>query len=118
MRSAVSLGADWRPFSELMERVERKTDIDDLRSYHTVGVRWYGEGPFVRERLDGSEIAQKRQGVIRTGDVVYNKLFAWKGSFAVADDSVDGMLISNEFPTYRLRSEGVHPAYLQHCFRS
>jgi type I restriction enzyme, S subunit len=46
-------------------------------------VRWYGKGAFVRERLPGLEIARKQQWVIKAGDVVYNKLFAWKGAEAV-----------------------------------
>jgi type I restriction enzyme, S subunit len=48
-------------FDEIFERVERKFFIDDSEQYKCVGVRWYGMGAFVRERLLGAEISRKQQ---------------------------------------------------------
>lgn len=105
-------------FARIMRRVERKVMIDDEVEYATVGVRWYGNGGFVRERIVGANIARKQQWVIRAGDIVYNKLFAWKGSFAVAGDEVDGHLVSDKFPTYELDATKVDPEYLAYYFRT
>jgi type I restriction enzyme, S subunit len=109
----------WRVvrFDSIMRRVERKIMVDDEAEYATVGVRWYGKGAFIRERLLGADIARKQQWVIRAGDVVYNKLFAWKGSFAVASAEVDGDLVSDKFPTYALDPAQVDAAYLNYFFR-
>jgi type I restriction enzyme, S subunit len=92
--------------------------IDDANEYATVGVRWYGKGAFVRERLLGADIAAKQQSTLKAGDVVYNKLFAWKGSFAVADDAVDGHLVSGEFPIYELDRDRLDPRYLSYFFQT
>jgi type I restriction enzyme S subunit len=110
----------WRRvrFDEICERVERKLAIDDGREYCTVGVRWYGKGAFIRDRLVGADIARKQQWVIRAGDVVYNKLFAWKGAFAIADESVDGHIVSDKFPTYRINTDVVDPELLSYFFRT
>jgi len=105
-------------FDEFLRRVERKITVDDGSEYSTVGVRWYGNGAYLRDRLLGADIARKQQWVIRTGDVVYNKLFAWKGSFAIADDVVDGHLVSDKFPTYTLDEALVDPALLSYYFRT
>ena len=105
-------------FGDVLRRIERKVAIDDAHEYATVGVRWYGRGAFVRERLLGADIAAKQQAVIKAGDVVYNKLFAWKGSFAVADDMVDGHLVSAEFPTYQLDHARLDPRYLSYFFQT
>jgi type I restriction enzyme S subunit len=105
-------------FGDVLTRIERKVTIDDTKEYATVGVRWYGKGAFVRERLLGGDIAAKQQAVIKAGDVVYNKLFAWKGSFAVADETVDGQLVSGEFPTYELDRARVDPTYLAYFFQT
>jgi type I restriction enzyme, S subunit len=72
---------------------------------------------FVRDRVLGDDIARKQQWIIRTGDVVYNKLFAWKGAFAVGDETVDGHVVSDEFPTYALDNGRVDRRYLPHYFR-
>lgn len=114
------LPAGWRiaRFDEFMSRVERKVLLDDSYTYKCAGVRWYGLGAFVRETLQGIGITRKQQWVLRSGDVVYNKLFAWKGSFAIADSSVDGCLVSDKFPTYTLDEEQVCPSYLAYYFRT
>jgi type I restriction enzyme S subunit len=110
----------WIPtrFDEILERVDRKFMIDDATEYSRVGVRWYGNGAFIRDRALGDDIGRKQQWIIRAGDVVYNKLFAWKGAFAVADDSVDGHLVSDKFPTYALDTAKVDSRYLAHYFRT
>jgi type I restriction enzyme S subunit len=110
---------DWRcaKFDELMERIDRRFLIDDSQEYPLVGVRWYGMGAFVRERRAGVSIRRKQQWVLRAGDVVYNKLFAWKGAFALADTSVDGCLVSDKFPTYAIKRDIVEPRYLELYFR-
>jgi type I restriction enzyme, S subunit len=105
-------------FDGILQRINRKTFLDDSSSYNCVGVRWYGNGAFVRERLIGLEISRKQQWIIRSGDVVYNKLFAWKGAFAVADETVDGCIVSDKFPTYELNRSLVDPKYLQYYFRT
>src|SRR4051794_9009271 len=89
-------------FESIMKGVERRVTLDDSLTYECVGVSWYGEGAFVRERLMGANISRNGQLIIRAGEVVYNKLFAWKGAFAIADESVDGRIVSDKFPTYEL----------------
>ena len=105
-------------FDKILSRVDRRLEIDDVRDYDCVGVRLYGRGAFVRERLAGSEIKRKQQWVIRSDDVVYNKLFAWKGTFAIAQDVVDGCIVSDNFPTYRADQDLVDTSYLKWFFRT
>lgn len=105
-------------FDEILQRVERKVTLDDEVEYATVGVRWYGNGAFVRERLLGADIARKQQWIIHSGDVVYNKLFAWKGAFAIASNAVDGDLVSDKFPTYAVDTSRVDARFLAYYFRT
>ncbi len=103
-------------FDQVMQRIcDRSIAIDDSETYSCVGVRWYGNGAFVRERLIGLDIARKQQWVVRRGDVVYNKLFAWKGAFALADSDVDGCIVSDKFPLYRIDGNLLCAKYLE-CF--
>lgn len=113
------LPKSWRiaRFDEFLRRIERKVILDDSAYYNCVGVRWYGLGAFVRERLLGMDISRKQQWIIKTGDVVYNKLFAWKGAFAIANSSVDGHIVSDKFPTYEVDLAEVDPRFLGYYFR-
>jgi type I restriction enzyme S subunit len=105
-------------FDYLLRRVERKILVDDEITYDCVGVRWYGHGAFIREKELGMNIARKQQWVINSGDVVYNKLFAWKGAFAIADNVTDGCIVSDKFPTYRIDQDLVEPKFLQFYFQT
>jgi len=81
-----------------------------------VGVKWYGAGPFHREHKSAINIIKKSHFLIRTGDVIYNKLFAWKGSFGIVSPALDGMYVSDKFPTYSLDRTKVDENYLKLYF--
>jgi type I restriction enzyme S subunit len=82
-----------------------------------LGVRWYGEGLFVREELHGYEIAASKVHVVRQGDFVYNRLFAWKGSFAIVGREVDGFHVSNEFPCFIIDQSRIDQRWLLSWFK-
>lgn len=107
-----------RRLGELIKRVERPEAVDPERTYSLLGVRWYGEGLFVRERKDGRDVSASRVYRLSAGDFVYNRLFAWKGSFALASVEFDGCHVSNEFPTFAVDASHLHPTYLMAVVRS
>lgn len=100
--------------SDVLEPVTRRERPAAESVYPMQGVKWYGEGLFTRELRAGSEL---RGAVFRIepGDLVYNRLFAWKQSFALA--TVVGWA-SNEFPTFRVRTDRVRPRVLLAAFLS
>ena len=83
-----------------------------------VGMRLYGKGPFHRELKPALRIAKKSHFVLKSGDVIYNKLFAWKGTFGLVPSELDGMFVSDKFPTYELDRNQVDERFLYwyfHC---
>ncbi len=104
---------------DLVEEVTRYVDLVDDQEYACAGVRLHGLGVFIRERKLGVEILKKHvQHAVSAGDIVYSTLFAGKGAFAVADHSVEGAILSEKFPTFRLKDQRIHPDYLGWLFRS
>ena len=92
----------------MLEPVTRREQPTAETVYPMQGVKWYGEGLFTRELRAGSELPGPVFR-IETGDLVYNRLFAWKQSFALA--TAVGWA-SNEFPTFRVRTDRVRPRVL------
>jgi type I restriction enzyme, S subunit len=89
------------PLADVLERVSRPVALQTETEYTPLGVRWYGEGVFQKEKQLGSKIAAKTLYQVEPGDVVYSRLFPWKGSFGVVDAAHAAGVVSNEFPTYR-----------------
>ena len=101
---------------KLLRPIERPELVDPSRMYRLLGVRWYGEGLFEKESKMGQEIQALRLFRVQEGDFVYNRLFAWKGSFAVADKKVDGCYVSNEFPCFKVNEELLDVRFLRWWF--
>ena len=78
---------------ELLRPVERPETVDASREYRLLGTHWYGKGLFIKDIKLGQEIKAARLFRVHRGDFVYNRLFAWKGSFAVAGYDVDGCYV-------------------------
>jgi len=103
--------------AEVLQQIERAETIDVSRVYRLLGVRWYGQGLFVREEKIGADIAANRVYSVHPGDFVYNRLFAWKGSFAVAGPESSGAYVSNEFPCFVADTTRLEPHFLLWFFR-
>ncbi len=94
---------------DLVQPVSRLCQVAPDQSYRMQGVRWYGAGLFTREIRKGTELAAETVYAVEPGDLVYNRLFAWKRSFAIAED--EGY-VSNEFPVFAINEGRVHPRVL------
>lgn len=104
-------------FGQVMRPNSRPYLLGPDEDANLVGMRLYGGGPFHRELKPAMQIAKKSHFVVRSGDVIYNKLFAWKGAFGIVPHALDGMFVSDKFPTYELDRSKVEPGFLHWYFR-
>ena len=106
-------------FGDIVREQSRLVELVYDKEYACGGVRLNGKGVFIREFKLGSDIKKKLvQHVVKEGDIVYSTLFAKAGAFAIADDKVDGIILSEKFPTFTLESDLVSSEYLKWFFRS
>jgi len=107
------LQRDWLgetvPVGDLVTLVTRSEAVAPDATYDLSGVKWYGQGLFVRETKSGRELSASTVRRVEPGDLVYNRLFAWKQSFALATEPG---WVSNEFPTFRIDADRVTPRVL------
>ncbi len=100
-------------FSDVLQPVRRAERLSPDTIYRTVGVKWYAEGLFHRDPLPGRDIKAKELYRLTVGDLVYNRLFAWKGSFAIAEYEHDGCYVSGEFPCFVIDKAKAHPKFIR-----
>jgi hypothetical protein len=84
----------------LVRQVVTRIKIDPDKEYKMAGVKWYGEGVFHRETVRGDEMSASHVTPLVPGALIYNRLFAWKASFAVVPWEFDDCYVSNEFPQF------------------
>ena len=108
------MGRRWNcvPIAQIATRVQRPESVDSTKTYRLLGAHWYAKGLYVKDEKPGAEIRASKLFAVRAGDFVYNRLFAWKGSFALAKEEHDGCFVSGEFPCFQLDSERISPRFL------
>jgi type I restriction enzyme S subunit len=104
------------PLGQIMTPVSRPASVLAGKVYRLLGAHWYAKGLYVKEEKDGSEIRATKLYKVEAGDFVYNRLFAWKGAFAVATDAERGCFVSNEFPCFRVSSNLADPRWIHLYF--
>ncbi|QDU76931.1 EcoKI restriction-modification system protein HsdS [Bremerella volcania] len=98
--------------SEIVTPVQRSVSVVPGETYRTLGVKWWGEGAYERQTIDGSETAVKTLNEVREDDLIINKIWVRHGSVAVVPAEVAGCVGSNEFPTFECRRDCVLPRWL------
>ncbi|CDI03006.1 hypothetical protein BN873_370005 [Candidatus Competibacter denitrificans Run_A_D11] len=78
---------------EVLQAEKRQVIIAADREYKMLGARWYAKGLYIKDTKYGSQIKASSLYCIHEGDFVYNRLFAWKGSFAIATKEDDGCFV-------------------------
>jgi type I restriction enzyme S subunit len=99
-------------FGDVLEPISRPVRIQPDKVYRNLGVQWYAKGLFVREEKPGYDIKAKELYRVEVGDLVYNRLFAWKGSFAIAEEDTAGGFVSGEFPCFHVDINRADPKFM------
>src|ERR1044071_9127463 len=102
--------------AEVLKPMSRPELVDPERTYNILGAHWYAKGLYVKETLPGSQIRAERVFRVEEGDFVYNRLFAWKGSFAIATEANAGCYVSNEFPCFEVNRDRADGRFLWRYF--
>jgi type I restriction enzyme S subunit len=100
------------PLGEIAKAISRVVSVQPGEEYRTIGVKWWGEGAYERETIDGSRTAAKTLSIVRADDLIINKIWVRHGSTAIASPAVDGCAASGEFPTFELNRDRVEPRWI------
>ena len=80
-------------------------------TYKQITVRLWGKGLVLRAEVAGSQIAAARQLQVKTGQFLLSRIDARHGACGLVPTSLDGALVSNDFPCFDIDSKIVLPAY-------
>lgn len=109
-----TLPAGWTSvrIGTLVRQVTTRVKAEPETEYKMAGVKWYGEGVFHRETVRGDGMSANQVTPLVPGALIYNRLFAWKVSFAVVPPELADCYVSNEFPQFIPNTTRILPEYL------
>lgn len=99
------------PIGCVAKPIERPEAPVPGKSYRQIGVRWWGEGVYEREAIDGGDTQYAVMNRLVTDDIVINKIWARHGSVSVVQPELDGCYCSTEFPIFRPDFEQLEPRW-------
>lgn len=102
---------------EVMTPRQPDISVSSEAEYQFAGIYCFGGGAFVAQKKNGLEFAYKRLTQLQTNDFTYPKLMAWEGAFAIIPTECDGLVVSPEFPVFRIDQTRAVPQYIGYYFK-
>jgi len=119
LRHALPPGWQRVRVGEVVRQVSIRVKAEAEKEYKMAGVKWYGEGVFHRETVRGDGMSANQVTPLVAGAMIYNRLFAWKASFAVVPPEFADCYVSSEFPQFIADPSRILSEYLYlFCTRS
>ena len=111
---ASNLPKGWQTvrIGDVVSQVTARELAQPDKEYRMAGVKWYAEGVFHRETVLGKEMSAKFVTPLVPGALIYNRLFAWKESFAVVGPEHAVLCVSSEFPQFLPDTARLMPEFI------
>ena len=81
--------------------------------YREITVRLWGKGVVERRVVSGAEIAGGRRFVARTAQLIVSRIDARNGAIGVVPPSLDGALVTNDFPLFDVAIDRLELKFLE-----
>lgn len=78
--------------------------------YREITVRLWGKGVIERGRVMGMDLPGRRF-VARSGQFITSRIDARNGAMGIVPPTLDGALVTNDFPLFNINAERMLPAY-------
>ena len=100
------------PLGKVLTKSEGWITLEPDKRYKEVTVRLWGKGVCLRREANGIEIASPRRLVVRENQFILSRIDARNGAFGLIPDSLDGAIVSNDFPVFNLATQRIDPSFL------
>ena len=87
-------------------------EVDPSQTYQQVTVKMWGKGVELRNNVLGSKIAASKRLQVHPEQFILSRIDARHGAFGLIPESLDGALVTNDFPVFNLNRELLLPEFL------
>jgi type I restriction enzyme S subunit len=103
--------------ADLLHRSTKTIQPDPSTEYREISVRLWGKGVVERGRVRGAELPNRRF-VASAGDFIISRIDARNGASGLVPQSLDGGLVTNDFPLFKIDNEKLLPSFLEWLSRT
>jgi type I restriction enzyme S subunit len=100
------------PLGSVLRKSERWIRIQPNDTYKLVTVRLWGKGVVLRGQVTGAEIAASEMLQVSPSQFILSRIDARNGAFGLIPNSLDGAIVSNDFPVFDIEATRLLPAFL------
>ncbi len=86
--------------SDFLSKSQDWVEPESDDTYKQITVRLWGKGLTLRSEVPGSQIAASRQLRVKAGQFLLSRIDARHGAFGIVPESLDGALVSSDFPCF------------------
>ena len=97
---------------EILTKSDEWIDINPIEKYQQVTVRLWGKGVMMRDEVNGAEIAASKRLVVHPQQFIVSRIDARNGAFGLIPDSLEGAVVSSDFPVFTVNPSRILPKYL------
>lgn len=97
---------------EILKKSDEWIDINPNEKYRQVTVRLWGKGVMLRDEVSGAEIAASKRLVVHPQQFIVSRIDARNGAFGLIPDSLEGAIVSSDFPVFTVNPSRILPKYL------
>ena len=101
------------PIRLFLSKSDRWIEPIPDETYKQITVRLWGKGLSLRGKIHGSQIEATRQIRVKAGQFLVSRIDARHGAFGIVPPTLDGALVSSDFPCFEINREIVLPNYLE-----
>lgn len=102
------------PLGDVLAEDRQRVSVEPDGTYPVAGVYGFGRGLLLRDAVRGNEISASHLYRIACGQIIYSRLKAFEGAFALVPPEADGRHVSNEFPTFTVDRSRAMPEFIAH----
>ena len=100
------------PIGSFLKKSRNKIVIENGKSYQRVTVKINNGGVFPRDIETGENIGTKSQYEIKPGQFLMSKIDARNGAFGLVPATLDGAIVTNDFPVFDIDSTKIIAEFL------
>jgi type I restriction enzyme S subunit len=108
---------NWKPYrlGDVLELNIDAVPIEPTTLYKFAGVYCFGKGLFEREELLGANTSYKNFNRLHNDHITISKVKGWEGAIALIGEKFEGMFLSPQYPTFRIKDKNeADIKYIEH----